>query len=274
MSRHPSSRCKRGTSVLRGEVLEALIAMGVPRSLAENMPALPADLLGLLVYGSQARGDAVESSDLDLLGVVPSSRPSASSGNVNLSYYTIEQLNTGIGTLFGFHLKRDSRVLVDEFGYLRNAIDVMGEVETGRLLDRARNMSQLFTTLDRDLPKYLRGLLREARYLLRSCLYAQAISVGEPCFSVRALSVRHHDPALVTLLASRQVKEPAIEDLYECLSRLQQIVGEFPLSAHGSLEATVVNEWGRPGDVLSMAFMALGSGAAGGDYAEVEKILL
>jgi hypothetical protein len=52
------------------------------------------------------------------------------------------------------------------------------------------------------------------------------------------------------------------------------IVGEFPRSRHGSLEATIVNEWGRPSDLLSMAFMALGATGNGSDYAEVEKILL
>ena len=65
-----------------------------------------------------------------------------------------------------------------------------------------------------------------------------------------------------------------MDDLSECLSRLRQIIGEFPTSQHGSLEATIVNEWERPGDLLSMAFMALGITGQGFDYAEVEKILL
>jgi len=55
---------------------------------------------------------------------------------------------------------------------------------------------------------------------------------------------------------------------------LQQIIGEFPPSKNGSLEATIVNEWEQPGDLLSMAFLALGITGQGADYAEVEKILL
>lgn len=260
--------------MIQNDAVDALLALGISQELVKDVPELPADLLGLLIYGSQARGDAVESSDLDLLGLVPASKPSASSGNVNVSYYTAAQLGSGIGTLFGFHLKRDSKLVVDEFGYLRAAVDDMGQVDTGRLLARVRVMSQLFTTLDRDLPKYLPGLLREARYLLRSCLYAQAIAVGDPCFSVRELSVRLRDPTLTTLLASRQATEPTTNDLHECLSRLQKIIGDFPPSEHGSLEATLVNEWGQASDVLSMAFMALGTSEVGDDYAEVDKILL
>lgn len=52
------------------------------------------------------------------------------------------------------------------------------------------------------------------------------------------------------------------------------IIGDFPPSQNGSLEATIVNEWERPGDLLSMAFLALGITGRGADYAEVEKILL
>ncbi|WP_221632396.1 hypothetical protein [Oryzihumus leptocrescens] len=211
---------------------------------------------------------------MDLLAMVTTSRPSVNVGNVNVSFYTLEQLSTGVGTLFGAHLKRDAKLLWDEYGRLGPAIEDMGDVDTDRLLARARNMSELFASLEEDLPKYLSGLLREARYLLRSCLYAQAIAAGAPCFSVRELAVRHGDPNLARLLASRQEGESTVDELNECLSRLRSIIGEFPRSRNGSLEATVVNEWGQPSDLLSMAFMALGISGKGSDYAEVEKILL
>jgi predicted nucleotidyltransferase len=260
--------------MIREDQVGALLAMDVPSSVVEDFPELPAEVEGLLVYGSQARGDAVPGSDLDVLALVTTPRPSTQAGNVNVSYYTREQLSTGIGTLFGAHLKRDAKIVWDNHGHLTRAVEDMGEVDTGRLLARARSMSELFTNPERDLPKYLLGLLRQARYLLRSCLYAQAIADGDPCFSVRELAVRHGDPHLARLLASRQPGQATAADFEDLLSRLRRILGEFPPSEHGSLEATVVNEWGRPSDVLSMAFMALGVTGKGSDYAEVEKILL
>ncbi|SDC08377.1 Nucleotidyltransferase domain-containing protein [Raineyella antarctica] len=245
-------------NVIRDDVVGALVGMGVSPSVLKDFPDLPADVEGMLVYGSQARGDAVPGSDVDLLALVAVPRPSTHSGDVNVSYYTSEQLSTGVGTLFGFHLKRDGKVIWDDHGHLSREVADMGEVDTDRLLARALTMSQLFTTPERDLPKYLPGLVRQARYLLRSCLYAQAIAAGGPSFSVRELAVRHSDPQLSDLLASRQSDEPTVTDYEVCLSRLRGIIGEFPPSEHGSLEATIVNEWRHPSDVLSMAFMALG----------------
>jgi predicted nucleotidyltransferase len=260
--------------VTRDDAVAALLELGVPNEVLRAFPHLPADVEALLVYGSQARGDAVPGSDLDVLALVARPRVSAYSGVVSVSYYTVQQLATGIGTLFGSHLKRDAKIVWDKYGELTRAVASMGEVDTGRLFSRTREMSTLFTSLDRDLPRYLPGLLRQARYLLRSCLYAQSIAAGNPCFSVRELAIRHNDVNLARLLASRQQGEATVADLTDCLSWLHRLIGEFPLSENGSLEATVVNEWGRPSDTLSMAFMALGATGNGSDYAEVEKILL
>jgi predicted nucleotidyltransferase len=256
------------------QCVDALRRLGIADEVLKDVPVLSPEIRGLLVYGSQARGDAVPGSDVDLLALVDQARPSTYSGDVNVSYYTAQQLATGIGTLFGAHLNRDAKILSDPSGELAHAIRAMGSVDTARLFARALSMTELFTTPERDLPKYLPGLLREARYLLRSSLYAEAIAAGQPCFSVRELAKRHEDPQLADLLSSRPREEAQQAELDDCLTRLQRMLGEFPPSQHGSLEATIVNEWNRPSDLLSMAFMALGITGDGSDYAEVDKILL
>jgi len=65
-------------------------------------------------------------------------RPSTYAGDVNVSYYTREQLSTGIGTLFGAHLKRDAKIVWDKHGQLTRAVADMGEVDTDRAAKCAR----------------------------------------------------------------------------------------------------------------------------------------
>ena len=220
----------RVTYVLQTRLTELLLELG------HNIPSglkglLPQDARALVLYGSQARGDAVPGSDVDLLALVDTPTPSSARGDVNVSFYTRDQLATGMGTLFGAHLRRDARIVWDPDGELERLIASLGDVDPARLLTRARAMTTLFTSLDRDLPKYLPGLLREARYLLRSCLYVQAIAQGRPCFSVRELAQRHDDNELVILLASRHDSEPAETELRECLRRLRDLLGPFPGSS-------------------------------------------
>lgn len=258
----------------RRDLVDSLRRLHIPAPTIRRLPRLSNDVQGILIYGSRARGDAIVGSDLDVLALVPESRPSLSRADISVSFYTEAQLETGVGTLFGAHLRRDSKVIWDPSRRLTNSVTAMGDVDTARLMSRARAMSSLFTTPLTDLPKYLEGTLRHARYLLRSCLYAQAIEQGDPCFSVREIARRVGDPELTEILASRRRKAATAVELEDCLERLRQLVGGFPESVHGSLEATVVNEWGTQGDLLSAAFLILGSSGAGSVYAEVEKILL
>lgn len=72
------------TRVERTELIEALLGLGTPPRMMQHLPDL-AQVEGLLIYGSRARGDSVPGSDLDLLAVVGSARYSWLEGDVNVS---------------------------------------------------------------------------------------------------------------------------------------------------------------------------------------------
>lgn len=235
---------------------------------------VPDDTLGVVVYGSRARGDAAEASDLDLLALVENQRPSMDCENVSLSFYTATQLASGIGSLFGAHLRRDGRVIFDTNDQLESLVDSLVSVDVKRLFRRLSYFSVIFGSLDHDLPKHLPGLLRMARFFLRSALYALAIEQGRECFSVRELAVRYKDPKLATLLSSRSSSKDSHDTLRECLERLSKIVRPLRENPHGSLEALIVNEWNPESELIAVAMRALGTERVGGGYGDVRKVLL
>ena len=98
-------------AIVRELVLQELKALGLPAAIRDEFPQLPPDVTAVMIYGSRARGDALPDSDLDALAITDGPYPTVSSGLTNLSYYTLEELANGVGTLFGEHLRRDGRVL-------------------------------------------------------------------------------------------------------------------------------------------------------------------
>ena len=256
-------------------VRAGLCDLRVPPELVEDSLALiPDSAEGLLVYGSRARGDHLSTSDLDLLALVSVPQKGSTRGLVSVSCYTPAQLATATGTLFGVHLRRDSRILFDPLSHLQRALAVMGQVDTERLFTRIRHLSVVLDVGQEDLVRSLPGLVRQAKYLLRSALYGLAIKEGEPCFSIRELADRYRDSDLSELLASRPSSPPTEQEFEELLRRLTKVVGERPRNPHGSLDALIVNEWGRDQDLTAVAVMARGHESSSDPYEEIEKVLL
>lgn len=235
---------------------------------------VPEETEGLLIYGSRARGDHLESSDLDLLAVVPEMRRGVTAGLVSVSCYTRAQLETATGTLFGAHLSRDSRVIFDCGGDLVALLETFGEVDTERLLWRIRRFASVLDASPRDRVRSMKGLVRQAKYLLRSALYGAAIRDGDPCFSLRELARRHNDPQLAHVLASRPPSEANENELDDLRIRLANVLGELPRNPHGSLDALIVNEWDRDPELVSIAVMARGHKSRSDPYEEITKVLL
>lgn len=78
----------------------------------------------LLLYGSFARGDFEPESDVDMLTIVRGHSYKAVFNKINISYYNHEKLTemSASGSLFVFHLNRESRILTDEDNILSDVL--------------------------------------------------------------------------------------------------------------------------------------------------------
>ena len=191
-------------SVSRRAVADALRSLDLRNDEAEAvLQRIEQDTLGLLLYGSRARGDFLPTSDFDVLRLTMSTtEPTFKAGRVSVSSYTKDQLESADETLFGTHLKRDGKVLLDPAGYLSQFLRNVVPADAEQLLRRVRGYSVLLNLPGQERAAHCSGLVRLARYLLRTAVYAQAMKDGKPCFSVRELAVRFADDELTTLLAS------------------------------------------------------------------------
>jgi Nucleotidyltransferase domain. len=255
----------------------ALEALSVPaEEIASALRLMPNRAIGVLVYGSRARNDFTPASDLDLLALFASPRGSRSDGNARLSYYTPEQLATAIGTLFGMHLARDGIILHDTGGVLASCLASMGAPDPEELSTRIRRYSAVLDTSNNDLQRYLGGLTRVARYLLRTAIYAQAIAAGRPCFSVRELAERLAQPELVALLSADPAVHgsPSSDTFLDLRARLASTVGPLVSNPYGSIAALIVSEWDSDRERATLATLATASDAATFDYSELPKVLL
>ena len=239
--------------------------------------ALPDRAIGVLLYGSYARGDFTPDSDVDLL--LLRSRPAGTvqSGRISVSTYTPAQLTSAARTLFGMHLARDGAILHDTQGQLRSILTRMGKPVPQEVFGRIRHLAAILDVPEQDENKYTAGLTRVARYLLRTAIYVAAIEQGEPCFSVRELAVRLNDPDLVTVLSANPAVSvpPSVDSLSGLRRRLKDVVGPLATNSHGALRNLVIAEWYEDSDRATLGTLALTRDDAGlFDYAALPKVLL
>lgn len=237
---------------------------------------LPARTLGLMIYGSRARGDHLPTSDFDLLRLSCAASPTFKVGRVSVSSYSTEQLQSATRTLFGTHLLRDGKILYDP---TRKLAMIVAEFEPADPHDLLQAVHRYSMVLDQSWGEQLihySGLVRLTRYLLRTAVYAIAMLQGTPCFSVRELAERFNDPALATLLASdpNLTSPPSKPLLDELTARLVAIVGPFPENMYGSLSALAVGMWDSDRNLAALAVRAASEDEDTLDYSDLPKVLL
>lgn len=249
---------------------------GVPQSLRERgWQAIAGQALGVLLYGSWARREGHDSSDLDLIVLSRRDRPPRREPQISVSVYSPEQLASATRTLFGTHLARDGVVVHDPSGTLVSIVAGLDPPQADELMARVRNSAIALNASAADLELYLPGLVQLARYLLRTATYALALAQGAPCFSLPELATRFEQPELPVILSSHASIYPTpTRVVFENLvRRLENVVGPLPANPYGSLQALIVALWATEPDIATFATLALGTDESL-PYSDLPKVIL
>jgi len=197
----------------------------------------------LFLYGSHARGDAHESSDVDVLQVTPAHRAPYSVGRVNVTCYTFEQLLriARRGGLFARHLIEEATPLVDPedmLGALKSTY--VHPLDYGGVKKEVYGCAPLLDVTESEFNDNAVGLSSLATYLIRTYFYATAFDQGARSFSMEHILelVGQRRARLILLEVRSQLNFPKFRT---ARTLFEEITGAVCKRVEGSLEAFIVN---------------------------------
>lgn len=196
----------------------------------------------LFLYGSHARGDADETSDVDVLQVTPVHTAPYAVGRFNITCYTFDQLLrlARRGSLFARHLVEEALPLADPQNLLGSLKSSYLAPQTYRgVRNEVRGCSPLLDVEESEFDENPEGFSSLVSYLVRTYLYALAFDRGARSFAMgHVLELLSQSEAGVVLAHVRQCSFSAFLATRKLLEDLTRVVCH---RAEGSLEAFIVN---------------------------------
>jgi hypothetical protein len=217
--------------------------------------------LALFLYGSYARGDADEASDVDILQIVATPSAPYAIGRFNVTCYTLDQLSriAKAGGLFARHIVSEAVPLIDSQGLLE--VVKSAYVAPQNYDDVRHHVRGCAPLLDVEKCQFLdnpKGLSSLVSYLLRTYLYVTAFDQGARSFGMQhVIETLGHTKAKAIL---SDVKEQTFSAFVAARQLFEELTGVTCERQERSIEAFIVNASARNplAEILGLRLLARG----------------
>lgn len=208
----------------------------------ETLARITSPFTAVFLYGSHARGDAEETSDVDVLQVTAVHTAPYAIGRLNVTCYTCDQLLrlAHRGSLFARHLVEEAVPLSDPKNLLGNVRSAYIAPENYVALRKeVRGCAPLLDVEESRFNENVEGLSSLVGYLARTHLYALAFDQGARSFAMRhVLELLDRQKARDILSAVRHRTFSAFVAARELF---EELTGVTCRRMEDSLEAFIVN---------------------------------
>lgn len=196
----------------------------------------------LFLYGSHARGDAKDTSDIDILQVTPVHTAPYAVGRFNITCYTFDQLLrlARRGGLFARHLVQEALPLHDPQGLLETLKSAYVATQTYDGVRReVCGCAPLLDLAEAQYDENSDGLSSLVSYLIRTYLYASAFDQGARSFGMGLVLDLLGQHRAGTILSD--LRERSFSAFVAARRLFEELTGAMCHRVEGSLEAFIVN---------------------------------
>jgi hypothetical protein len=232
-------------------------------NLAAIREAVVPPFLALFLYGSYARGDEGQLSDIDILQLVPTHTAPYSRGKINVTCYTPDQLTrlAKNGSLFVRHLISEAIALEDPTNFLKTLRSTY--VAPGDYKHVCADVTSALPLVAIPEAAYRNNWCHYAAtgaYLLRTYVYAKAFSLGATSFSMQHITDVIGDWRPRQRLVDLRLHQD-YDRFRDVVAFLFEVTNTPPFCRYESLEAFVVNSYGscELAVILGLRILARGS---------------